>query len=220
MRHRSHPSPQRTATFRRMPRMVRLILAALVLFPALAAPAAASTPEGPSTAESLAIADAYWGDHPCAGRVHVIENAAVVAGRGNLGEASGMVADWDGTTWQWRVERCEISVAPEPSAAVRCVAIVHEVGHLVHGPGHEGPMDPAALFVSDCLPAPSTPREGLIRDIRDDLPLGMPWRVKCGPTGRRMRCRTTSTAARYARLYTAKVTDDAATFRLERLIRR
>lgn len=203
-----------------MPRMARLTLTACALLITFLAPPVSAYAAGPTVAEALVIADAYWGEHPCAGRVHVIENAAVVAERGNLGEASGMVPTWDGATWQWRVDRCEVSIAPESSAAVRCVAIVHEVGHLKNGPGHEGLMDPSALFVNDCMPDVVTPREGLIRDIHDELPQGMSWRVTCSPYAHRMRCRASSQRARYARLYVAAVERDEVTFHLARLKRR
>lgn len=180
-----------------------LTLAALAL---LGAPASAqAADEYPTVAQALAVADAYWGDHPCARRVRAVSDPTLLA-RSRQGEASGMKL----VNGEWLVARCEIAYASEMDAdpAGRCLTIVHEVGHLVQGAEHVGRLAPDFLFQNapaGCLPSP---RRTVMNDIREYLPKGLAWRIACGPNAKRMRCRATSRSARHARLFTASIVDD------------
>ncbi len=217
MRHSAWPAPANDARFRRMARTIRTAATALALsFAVLAVPTSAQAAEGPTVAQSLAIADAFHGPHACAGQVRVVVDPTL-GDRGRDGEPSGMVAFSDGDVWlRWHVARCEVAIAPGLDPAYRCDIIVHEVGHLVHGPAHDGPMSDENLIAPACRAL--TPRQRLIQRIRDVLPNGSQWRVVCGPSGKRMRCRATHPSARHARLYRASIAD--GTVKFARLARR
>lgn len=198
---------------------IRTALASLALLIAVAAtPASAAVREPaedePTIAQALTIADAWHGAHSCAGRTQVL----VAPTHGTAaGEASGMHAVWVDGMWEWRIERCEIRVAPNLDPGRRCRAIVHEVGHLKYDVGrrfadgddgwwHDGPMAPENLRPPAC-DGPPHPRRNLIDGIRIDLPIGIAWRITCTPNSARMRCRASSPAARHVRLYRASIVD-------------
>lgn len=156
----------------------RLLLALLLTF--VACPSVA--PASPSVIDSLAIADRYWGEHPCAGAVFVSIDPALIE-RGRHGEATGV--SWTGT--EWRRVSCDIAIAPNEG----CETILHEVGHLVHGADHTGPLSPNALARAVrrvCRP-PRQHRADLRADILRSLPRQAKWRLSCTPTRPRMRCR-------------------------------
>lgn len=117
--------------------LARTGLCAAVATLALAAPAQAL--------DGRAVADRYWGPHACAGQVEVIYDATL-ADRGRDGEAVGIAGSWNG--WQ---ASCKVSVLPGLSPDRKCEVIVHEVGHLIWGPGHDGPMHPSNLK-PECVP--------------------------------------------------------------------
>lgn len=114
----------------------------------------------PTVPEALEIADRYWGPHQCAGRMVITEDPTLVA-RGHGGEATGIAwRTWTGSEWtDWYVRACEATVAPGMDDRDRCQTIVHEVGHMVHGPDHVGPMAPGAIRPWDCWaqPRPAEP---------------------------------------------------------------
>ena len=202
-----------------MPTPIRRMSLVVALLIAVAAPPAGAdvrepTADEPTIAQALAIADAWHGAHPCAGRTQVI--VAPISG-GGAGEASGLRAVWVDGMWEWRIERCEITVAPNLDPGRRCRAIVHEVGHLKYDPGrrfaagetgswHDGPMAPENLRPPAC--EPPHPRRNIIDGILLDLPSNIAWRVACTPNSRHMRCRASSPSARHVRLYRATIVGD------------
>jgi hypothetical protein len=172
---------------------MRWLIAALVAL--LLAPAGASAVY-PTGADSLAIADAYWGPHPCRGRVVVTVDPTLPA-RGHDGEAPGIAIDASGG---WRRVSCVIALAPDLAPDVACEMTMHEIGHLIYGPSHRGRM--AHYDARPCFAAgwPVAPRRQLIDAIRADLPTPRAaWRISCTPNGMAMRCRATRPHARYAR---------------------
>ncbi len=171
-------------------RMLLAVVAVLLLAPA---DALAVYPTG---ADSLAIADAYWGPHPCKGRVTVSIDPTLPE-RHHDGEAPGILLDASGG---WRRISCAITLAPSLAPDVACEMTMHEIGHLIYGPSHEGPM--AHYNAGQCFAEgpPVAPRDQLIAAIRADLPAPRAaWRISCTPNGMLVRCRATSSRARYAR---------------------
>jgi hypothetical protein len=125
-------------------RFIKLILAGLMMFALLSL----MPPQAQAmhrTAEYLEVADKYWGNHQCAGQMRVAEDPTL-PDRGVGGEAQGLLATWDGSTWQYSVESCWFSVDPAYHGLRLCVTIIHEVGHFVDpGALHTGPMAPETL---------------------------------------------------------------------------
>lgn len=185
---------------------MRYLLAVVTVLLTIPATASAST-------AALAIADRHWGEHPCAGKTQVIEDPALTPTEVD-GLATGV--SWiDGVA---HLHRCEITIAANLNPTDRCHAIVHEVGHFIHGPEHQGPMHTDNLHIEACDPT-LTPRQQLLRSIAEELP-GTGWRVGCTPNSRRMRCRAFRASSRYARVYEAEVDRMGATWDLLRLVRR
>jgi hypothetical protein len=148
----------------------------------LVAPASAQA--ALSVEDSLRIADRYWGPHECAGRV-VVTMDPTLNDRGANGEATGLVATWNGTDFDWRRVSCDIAIMPGLDAGSMCAAIVHEVGHLVNGPAHTGPMAPGALNPTACSP---TPTRADVRALIAES-LSPAWRITCTPASYAMRCK-------------------------------
>lgn len=174
---------------------MRFLLIALVALAVLPASA------GADTARSLRVADAYWGPHPCAGKVQV-EFDATLLDRDYAGEAIGlhMLSDTD-----WYLERCAIAVMPGMPDEDECRVIWHEVGHLVRGPSHAGVMSYSNDGPHACYPP-------LRVQIQRTLPARQaPWRITCGyrnPRTQRTRCKASSPRARYVRSYVASIAPD------------
>jgi hypothetical protein len=171
-------------------------IAVLILtFPPVAAAALSVT-------DDLAIADRYWGPHPCAGQVQVIEDPGL-PGRGFAEQAEHGVT---GVPGAWQLVACIVTIAPGLDPVTQCQVIVHGVGHLVYGPGHDGPMAPENLNPVECQPPPVPPRKALIASIKQNLPAPAgPWRVNCTRTSRRMTCWARSPHARFIRRYQASI---------------
>lgn len=149
----------------------------VVLLAVLTAPATATAM---TTTEALKVADEYWGPHACAGQVVVQPEKGLLANTGYLGHAASAITILGDGTWQRT--SCTIVIDADLTDA-RCKIIVHEVGHLIHGPGHEGPM--ANINPPACrIPL----RTQLVRQVRTELP-GPGWKVWCTPTAWRMTCR-------------------------------
>ncbi len=153
------------------------------------------------TAKSLRIADAYWGPHPCAGKVQVVFDPTLWE-RDYAGEAIGVVAFSD---TDWHVERCEIAVQPGMPDEDECRVIWHEVGHLVRGPSHAGVMSYANDGPHACYPP-------LRVQIRRALPAPRAsWRITCGYRNQRTqrtRCKASSPRARHVRRFVASIAPD------------
>lgn len=141
-----------------------------------------------SIASDLAIADRYWGQHQCVGKVEVVLDPTLRSKNAN-GEATGLVPHWSGSSFDWQFERCAISIYSKLKGQIRCSVIIHEVGHLVHGAGHEGPMSQEALLPAwDFCRATRSWRSSLVAGVRELLPKRRAWRVWCNRTSARIKC--------------------------------
>lgn len=118
-------------------------------------PAAAG---GRTLHEDLAAAHAYWGSDVCAGQWQVTPDTPEYRGvRGGAATgigfthnpAGGSYVDSNGR-WDWHVARCEFTVNPELQGCARYWVVLHEVGHFIHGPGHDGAMSPQVLGRAPC----------------------------------------------------------------------
>lgn len=184
-------------------------LALLAVVAGLAAPATASA--NPVLAD-LEIAHAYWktgtavpepadANGPCRGRWNVIGDPGLAA-YGYDGQATGMGFNHApetgsytalGTRWDWYVKACEFKVLPGIKGDERLCVIVHEVGHFIWGPEHDGPMSPGALARSPgCSPAVARPtradfKREVVRYVSQTVGRGR--KVTCTPLRLRMRCR-------------------------------
>lgn len=123
---------------------------------------------------------------------------------------SGTYADANGR-WDWYIAECVFTVNPTFQGGIRRCAIVHEIGHAIHGPSHTGPMSPEALYNSPgCAPeAPvfthTTPRISRYSRAMDRIRRSLPgWRASCTPSNAVMRCR--ATRGRSVRRYRVRVT--------------
>jgi hypothetical protein len=198
--------------------MLRTVLIASFALVALAAaPALAHTGYGDLEADVQAAHD-YWHSEVC-GRQWVITPDATLRARGHGGEATGIAAYVDESgRWVWHIERCEFTVDPTLEGCEREAVIRHEIGHFVHGPGHDGPMSPQALEVpyAACLQhaqpvsatvsartvaAPSR-SAAIIAAVRARLPMPRAWRIICAPARRATRCR--ATVGRAVRRYSVR----------------
>lgn len=154
---------------------MRRILVVLLML--LAAPATATAM---TDAQAIDVAETYWGPHACTGQVVVQPEPGLLNATGYLGHAARAITmNPDGT---WQRTSCTIVIDADLRDS-RCQTIVHEVGHLIHGPGHTGPManiDPPACRIPL--------RTQLVRHVRAELP-GPGWKVWCTPTAWRMTCR-------------------------------
>ena len=108
--------------------MRAIIILALLAFPA---DAAARTIQ-----QDLNVAHRYWKTEVCRGQWQVIEDAAL---RLRHVVASTSLTD------------CVIRIAPGLTGCNREGALVHEVGHFVHGLGHDGPMARVARENAPCV---------------------------------------------------------------------
>lgn len=139
--------------------LLRIALLAALATLALTAPANATPGHGPLEADVQAAHD-YWASDVC-GRQWVITPDAPENRTLQGGAATGIAFthnplggsfEANGTRWDWHIERCEFAIDAQAHGCTRRDLIRHEIGHFVHGPGHEGPMAPAALAAaSSCL---------------------------------------------------------------------
>ncbi len=214
----------------------RIPLAAVVAVSvALSVPAVSAA--NPVLAD-LEAAHAYWqtgtavpepadAEGICRGRWQVIADPTLPQ-RGFSGEATGVAlvsnstsgsyTEPDGRRWDWYIRSCEFTIDPELGADYRRCIVTHEMGHFIHGYGHEGPMSPASLQnAPGCTPSVGdnsdesavhpTPRVSrrtdAIRRIQRVLPGS--WRVSCTPSNVVVRCR--ATRGRSVRRYSVTASD-------------
>lgn len=173
------------------------ILGTAVALLAAAAPAQASP-----LSDALAVADAYWQPNACAGRTQVTVGQLPAQ---YDAYATGVRIEADSSVpWGYRLTlaACTVTIRPGLLALDRervCEVIVHEVGHLnghVHDEG--GVMRPdAGVRVPACVPSRAIRAREAMRDI---LPWGYRWRVRCGP----QRCRATAPTAKQPRTYSLR----------------
>lgn len=133
--------------------MTRTLLIALVAFLVLASSASARTVH-----EDLADAHRAWGSTVCQGQWQVtpdtLEHRGVRGGAATgiefiYNPVSGVYADANGR-WDWRIARCEFAVNPTLQGCARYYVVLHEMGHFVHGPGHDGAMSPEHVGNAPC----------------------------------------------------------------------
>lgn len=123
--------------------MTRVLLAALGLL-AIAPAVSARTIH-----EDLDAAHAYWNSTVCQGQWQVTPDTRDQRGVRN-GAATGIAFTWNGTGWDWHIDRCEFTMNPQLEGCDRAAVIRHEVGHFIHGPSHTGPMAPHAVDRAAC----------------------------------------------------------------------
>ena len=111
--------------------MHRLLIALLLAGAIVPATAAART-----ITQDLAVAQRYWQTDICRGGWLVVPDTSPRL-RGAL--ASTFMAD------------CTIYLDPALDACDREHALLHEVGHFVHGPAHTGPMAYSVLAEAPCV---------------------------------------------------------------------
>lgn len=161
--------------------MIRPALIAMVALATIAAPAQARDP--------LAIAAVHWAReapgavNPCPA-VEVVITDEMAAN--HLGEVRWR---WTGSDYTMG---CEVYIRPHLSEWTYCRIVVHEVGHLILGPSHDGPM--ANVAPAECEP---TRLEAMIEEMRSILPVPKTWTIRC----RRSRCTATASWARRPRLF-------------------
>lgn len=115
-------------------RRTLLAIAALAL---LLAPATASA--NPDASVEVRIAQGVWHTDPCATQRIVVLWQTGLEDHGLAATATGISRSSDGT---WTLRACEITVDPvwwqHTPAYIRCLVVVHEVGHL-GSRGHSPP---------------------------------------------------------------------------------
>jgi hypothetical protein len=164
------------------------VLALAVLTLLVAAPSATAYER-----DGLAIADQVWGPHRCSGKVRAVyHDDILVQVDGRVVSRDGVVHPvWTGTEWSWSVS-CTIEVRRGLITRRDCQVKVHEVGHLVHGPSHDGPMSAERMNWAACDP---TRLELMVDEIRERLPQPARWTIRC----RRARCTARAPGARTRR---------------------
>lgn len=161
--------------------MTRAAILAIVAFATIAELAQARDP--------LAIAAVHWAReapgavNPCPA-VQVVYTDEMAPH--HLGEVR---ATWTGERYEWG---CEVYVRPGLSEWATCNVVVHEVGHLILGPSHDGPM--ANVAPRECEP---TRLEAARESMREELPAPTTWTIAC----RRSRCIATAPWAKRPRLF-------------------
>lgn len=110
---------------------MRYLLAALFLT-VIAAPAA----EARTIQQDLDVAHRYWKTDVCRGEWKIIADATL------------RLRGWQAAT---RGTDCTIYLDPGLGACDREAALLHEVGHFIHGLGHTGPMAPRVLDNLPCV---------------------------------------------------------------------
>lgn len=162
--------------------MIRAALLAVVALATIVAPAHARDP--------LVIAKIHWQreapgiPHPCpVVQVHYTHELA------SPDRAGEVRATWTGSEFDWG---CDIYIRPGLTEWATCAVIVHEVGHLILGPSHDGPM--ANVDPQECRP---TRLESAREAMRATLPAPASWALEC----RRSRCAATAPWAKRPRLF-------------------
>ena len=144
---------------------LRIALIASLALALLAAPAAAHTGHGDLDADVQAAHD-YWGSEVCDRQWTITPDYAAEANNRD-GAATGIAFTYNPDSgvyvdergrWDWHIERCEFTVNPRIQGCERRDIVRHEIGHFIHGPGHDGPMSPRVLRAASFCAQPRKPR--------------------------------------------------------------
>jgi hypothetical protein len=126
----------------------------------LAVAVAPATATARTITQDLAVAHRYWQTDICRGEWRVIPDASLRL-RGAL--ASTFMTD------------CTIYLDPDLDACDREYALLHEVGHFVHGPAHQGPMSYSALAEVPCVAQRLVQRRVKARWLAERSPKAKAW---------------------------------------------